>query len=682
MVKKQHLKWEMTMNSLFRKIKSPIISLILVTLIGFSNFDTIESFRLRLFDLIITEVPRDVEESQIVSVNIGDDTIARLGQFPFPRSEYSQIIETLYQSGAGLVVFNIAMTEPDRYSQDDMLSDFMLTNPVVLPYLVGKSDYTPDPIGVSMIGELDPNLVVPRFSGIIPNVEPIQSSAFGKGISVTMPELDGVVRRLPMVISVNGDLYPSIVLETLRVAVGDPSFQIKTNVSGVEAVRIPSFATIFTDPLSRVWIDWKQPVESIDFEEVTAGSLSGRIVIVGMTAGGITNPVASALGEVFPHHVQSMALSTAISGTNITRPDWVYSAEMGAMIFLILLSLFISRYFTHGYIFPLLVVLASPFGVVYIFQDKQILVDVLFPSLGLLLVVGHNYTIKFLTELKLKLQIKKQFGTYLSPALVEKLQKNPELLELGGETRDLSILFTDVRGFTAISEHYGEDVQGLTQIMNRYMTAMTEPILNNDGTLDKYIGDAQMAFWNAPLDQEDHAKRSVITAQEMLERLDRFNDEITAEGIPAFGMGIGINSGKVVVGNMGSDQRFDYTCLGDSVNLGARLEGQTKNYGVRLLFGENTAEKIRKTFRVMELDCIAVKGKTKGVKVYTLGNTTEAHHKLLKLYYAGEWEKALEVVDWCIKETDHHEEYYRIMEKKLRFGCPDNWDGVNRLTSK
>jgi adenylate cyclase len=310
------------------------------------------------------------------------------------------------------------------------------------------------------------------------------------------------------------------------------------------------------------------------------------------------------------------------------------------------------------------------------------LIDAVFPLLGLSAVVGHNYVVKFLTELKLKLQIKKQFGTYLSPALVEKLQKNPELLRLGGETRDLSILFTDVRGFTAISEHYGENVQGLTMIMNRYMTAMTEPILNNEGTLDKYIGDAQMAFWNAPLDQVDHAIRSVTTAQEMLERLDRFNDEITAEGIPAFGMGIGINTGSVVVGNMGSDQRFDYTCLGDSVNLAARLEGQSKNYGVRLILGENTAEKVRGFVSLMELDCIAVKGKTKGVRVYTIGKTTEAHVLLLKYYYAGKWKAALELIDWCIKETDHHEEYYRIMEKKLRGGCPDNWDGVNRLTSK
>jgi adenylate cyclase len=371
------------MYSLLNKIKSPIVSLLIVTAIGAINFDFIESFRLRFFDLIITEVPRDVDTSQIVSVNIGEDTLARLGQFPFPRNEYAQIIETLYRNGATFVVFNIAMTEPDRFGQDEFFASAIEGMPVVLPYLVGNSDYTPEPIGVSMIGDIDPNEIVPRFPGIIPNVEPIQSAAYGKGISVTIPELDGVVRRLPMVISINGELYPSIVLETLRVLVGDPSFQIKTNLGGVEAVRIPSFSTIETDPLSRVWIDWQQSVESIDFEDVENGVLNGRIAIVGMTAGGITNPVASAIGEIFPHHVQSMALSTAIAGTNISRPDWAYAGEIAAMFLLSILVLIISRYWTHAYLLPILFGLISGFGVVYVFLREQILIDGIFPLLGI-----------------------------------------------------------------------------------------------------------------------------------------------------------------------------------------------------------------------------------------------------------------------------------------------------------
>jgi adenylate cyclase len=268
--------------------------------------------------------------------------------------------------------------------------------------------------------------------------------------------------------------------------------------------------------------------------------------------------------------------------------------------------------------------------------------------------------------------------------MVEKLQKDPSLLKLGGETRELSIMFTDVCGFTTISEHYGTDVQGLTKIMNRYMTAMTAKIIENEGTLDKYIGDAQMAFWNAPLDDKDHAINAVKTGLEMLNDLDRFNEEITKEGIPAFGMGLGINTGSVVVGNMGSDQRFDYTCLGDSVNLASRLEGQSKNYGVKLILGPMTAEYVKNDYSVIELDNIAVKGKTEGIKIYSIGETINyKHDEYLKEYYRGNWSKAIK---WA-KELAEDEkvtikQYYLNMIERMEEGLPANWDGTFRATSK
>ena len=229
----------------------------------------------------------------------------------------------------------------------------------------------------------------------------------------------------------------------------------------------------------------------------------------------------------------------------------------------------------------------------------------------------HVYTVKFISELLQKLQIKKQFGTYLSPAMVEKLQKNPELLQLGGESRELSIMFTDVRGFTTISEHYGKDVQGLTMIMNRYMTAMTRKILENNGTLDKYIGDAQMAFWNAPLDDADHAKNAVKTALEMLDDLDGFNKEIETEGVPAFGMGLGINTDVVVVGNMGSDQRFDYSLVGDTVNVASRLETATKQLGVDIVVSDRIAQR-SKSHIFVPLGTVKLKGRDEAMTVYHL----------------------------------------------------------------
>jgi adenylate cyclase len=243
-------------------------------------------------------------------------------------------------------------------------------------------------------------------------------------------------------------------------------------------------------------------------------------------------------------------------------------------------------------------------------------------------------------------------------------------------------MFTDVRGFTTISEHYGEDVQGLTQIMNRYMTAMTAKILENNGTLDKYIGDAQMAFWNAPVDDEYHAKHAVKTALEMMGSLDAFNEEIAKEGVPAFGMGLGINTGTVVVGNMGSDQRFDYTCLGDSVNLASRLEGQSKPYGVKIVLGERTADLVKDEYPVVELDCIAVKGKTKGVKIFTLAPPNELHDTWLDLYYRGQWNKAHFLIPQLKNVAPELSQYYDNMDERLREGVPSDWDGTYRATSK
>ncbi len=307
---------------------------------------------------------------------------------------------------------------------------------------------------------------------------------------------------------------------------------------------------------------------------------------------------------------------------------------------------------------------------------------------------GHLVYNNFARENRLKLQIKKQFGTYLSPALVEKLQKNPELLRLGGETRELSIMFTDVRGFTSISEHYGSDVQGLTQIMNRYMTAITARILQNNGTLDKYIGDAQMAFWNAPLDDRDHAKNAVRTALAMLGDLEAFNASIASEGVPAFGMGLGVNSGNVVVGNMGSNQRFDYTCLGDSVNLASRLEGQSKPYHVKMIIGERTAELLDGAYPLAELDCIAVKGKTKGVKIYTIVNGTgidrtylKSHEDFIKAYRYQDWDRALEYIKVLRNAFGGDlNDYYQMMEERIielrEANLPKDWDGVYRATSK
>jgi len=656
-----------------------ILTLVLLVFIRIQDPTFVESVRLRYFDTLITSKP--VTQSQIHVVNIDDATVAQKGQFPFPRGEYSKIIEDLYKRNAGLVVFNIFMPDKDRFSQDSNLARSLRLYPAILPQ-IGSSDVSTTKVipfrpGVSVIGQGTAGV---SYNSILPNVKAINESAAGIGVVNTLPEIDGVTRRVPMVVQSQGLLYPSISLETLRVASGDPSFQVKLNDLGVQAVRIPKFGKIDTDSLGRIWVDWSsRPIEHSAIN--LPSDFQGGIVIVGLTAKGLNNPGATSVGSTYPHYLQAAILDTVTSGTIISRPDWSDGAELLYTFIFCIISLFFTRY-THGYIAIIVMAIGSFFFGHELFNRYNYLLDVTFPLCTITLVFTHGYVVKFLSELKQKLQIKKQFGTYLSPALVEKLQKNPELLRLGGESRELSIMFTDVRGFTTISEHYGEDVQGLTKIMNRYMTAMTAKIIENNGTLDKYIGDAQMAFWNAPLDEPQHAKMAVKTALQMMESLDEFNDEVTKEGVPAFGMGLGINTGTVVVGNMGSDQRFDYTCLGDSVNLASRLEGQSKPYGVRIILGPITAKQVKDEYPVTELDCIAVKGKTQGVKIFTLEKSNWKHEEYLDAYYNGDWVKALEYAKKLAEENNGLKHYYENMIERLEEGVPSTWDGTYRATSK
>jgi adenylate cyclase len=659
-----------------------LITLALVVGIRIIDPAFVESVRLRYFDTLVTSKPAEVTGVHVV--NIDEPTIARYGQYPFSRDIYGKIIQDLYRRNAGLVVFNILTPDRDRMGRDSAYVASLKQNPTVLPSTGNTvTRNQPRNPGTAVIGPLNPNAFV-TYPGIIANIPEIERVAAGVGIVNTLPEIDGVVRRMPMVVAVNGRLYPSLAMEVMRVAAGDSTFQVKINELGVEKMRIPQFGSVTTDSLSRIWIDWSLVPERHSLTNLPR-DFDGEIVIVGVSAAGLANPVATSLGEMLPQDLQAAVIGTVIANkirTPITRPDWADGAEIVTLVVLAVALIFLGRW-TYVGIGAGIVVIGSIIPICsYAYSGHSWLMDATVPMAGLVLVMLHAYGVKFVAEFLAKQQIKKQFGTYLSPAMVEKLQRNPGLLKLGGESRELSIMFTDVRGFTTISEHYGADVQGLTKIMNRYMTAMTAKIIENAGTLDKYIGDAQMAFWNAPLDDVDHAVNAVRTALQMMESLDEFNREISAEGIPPFGMGLGINTGTVVVGNMGSDQRFDYTCLGDSVNLASRLEGQSKPYGVRIILGPRTAELVRDSYPVTELDCIAVKGKVEGVRIYTLATETNLHQEFITLYYAGEWKKAQALIPGCVRACPTLEAYYGAMDERLAAGKPTDWMGTYKATSK
>jgi adenylate cyclase len=658
------------------------------------NPGPIQTLQLKTFDYFISSIATK-ESEEIVIVNFGEKSVEQFGQWPFDRRDIAKTINNLKENGAAVIVAPILFSEKDRAGGDDELAKNL--EGVVLAQVPTTQNSKPDSVrrGFAAIGPIDPVDSVYRWNGGIRPLEQYANAAEGVGVIATVPEIDGVVRRMPLVVSISNNLYPAIPLEGIRVAAGDPSYQIKTNEFGIEAVRIPQFPTIKTDERGRIWLGWNNKFKTYEATNLNE-SLEGKIVVLGLTIEGVGGIIATPVGEKWAHEIQAATLQTLIDGTSISRLSEARLLEGILILGTLLLFLYIVPRVSVKMTVPFyaLFVASISCGAYYLFQTQLQLWDPSYLILSGSILFAHLIFNNFAREFRLKQQIKKQFGTYLSPALVEKLQKNPELLHLGGETRELSIMFTDVRGFTTISEHYGADVQGLTQIMNRYMTAMTAKIIQNEGTLDKYIGDAQMAFWNAPLDDAEHAKHAVKTALEMLDDLKRFNAEILDEGVPPFGMGLGINTGSVVVGNMGSSQRFDYTCLGDTVNLASRLEGQSKPYHVKMVIGPETYEYVKDEYLCLELDCLAVKGKTKGVNIYTIVNknglniaASRSHAQFLQYYRDMEWDKALEYIPYIDKAFEGDmTEYYKMMAERIDEykvnPLPKDWDGVFRTNSK
>ena len=657
-----------------------IITLILILTVRIADPAFVESVRLRYFDTLITG--KTATQNNIYTVNIDEKSLEQYGQWPFPRDVYAKIIRDLYDRGAGLVVFNVLMPEPDRSGRDSILAETMRKHPVVLSNVPAQQTKNePRVPGSAVLGPEHLNTIV-RYPGMIANISVLENSAVGVGTTNTLPEIDGVNRRLPLIVTVDGKLYPNLAIETLRVATNNSTFQVKLNANGVEKMRLPGdIGIIDTDSLGRVWIDWSQRNHSVSLNDLPQ-DFKGAIVIVGTSAAGIGNPVATAMGPVWPQDLQAAVIGTMINKVNIKRPDWAEGAEAITLIVLSLGLLFLSRWVYVGMATGAVAIVAViPLSNLFYTQNLWLLDGTLLVA-GLILVMLHAYGIKFVSEYLQKQRIKKQFGSYVNPTIVERLQKDPSLIKLGGEKKMLSVVMTDLRNFTALGESFGDDVEGLTAIMNDYMTALSVPVLKNNGTLIKFIGDASLHVHGAPLDDVNHAKTAVRTALEMIDAVKVFNDELTAAGRPSIGMGVGVNTGETLIGNIGSKEKFGYDVLGDTVSTTARLEGQTKNYGVLLIIGSNTAELVRDEHAVTELDCIAVKGKQQGLKIYTVGCETEQHRQFLEFYYSGEWKKALILLENLKNNNSELKKYYDMMTERLSEGAPEDWSGTYKATSK
>jgi adenylate cyclase len=661
-----------------------LLTLALVVGIRVADPTFVESVRLRYFDtLIINKAPTF---NNIVTVNIDEASLDKYGQWPLPRVNYAEIIEDLYHRGAGLVVLNVIMAERDRTGGDRDLAAALKHYPVVLGSVPSnKTKNTPRVPGSAVLGPEWLDQIV-QYPGLIANIPQLENSAAGVGIVNTLPEIDGVNRRMPLIVSVDGKLYPAMSLETLRVAAGDTTFQVKLFEGGVEKMRIPKFGPVTTDNLGRVWIDWSQQNRSFSLTNLPK-DLEGAIVIVGPTAAGIGNPLPTSKGAVWPHDVQAAVIGTMMNGVVIQRPDWSDGAEILALVVLGMALLFLTRW-TYVGLASGVIALAVLYPLSqYVYTSNLWLVDITALACGLVLVLLHAYGVKFVSEFLQKQAIKKQFAGYCSKEVVELLQKDPDLIKRGVR-KDVSVMFSDLRGFTPIGEHYGDDVAGLGKYMNGYMDAISQPMLDNKGMVIKYVGDASMHIHGAPIEDPNHARTIVAVGLEMLDAVDEYTKLMEAQGLPPAAMGWGCNSGIGFIGEMGSTERHSYDILGDMVSTAARLEARCKAYGVLCIIGAETYNRTKDDFFYLMLDNLQPKGKTVADLIYTVLRTRGAdytkelatHNKMHTLYKEKKFDAAAILCGELKGQPGGQmDKYYKMWIERCEFmkdqDLGDNWNG-------
>ena len=576
-----------------------------------------ETARLKSFDLI-QKYDTPTISKDVIIVEIDEKSIEQNGQWPWKRTVLADVIWRLREAGAGIIVMPILFSEEDRLGGDMDLAQALVQNGIVIAQAgTTQTNKNAVPRGVAKIGDPLPWLF--EWPGMLGPIPLLGDNVDGVGVVNTTPEIDGVVRRLPLLMRVGEEVYPSVALEVIRVAVGDPSYQVKASEGGVIALRVPKFKTIKTDQYARIWLRWNKQFETISITD-DFSSVAGKTVIIGNTAQGISTIIATPNGEQYSHTAMAVSLQTVLNGENIVRMDTATFLEYvaaGVLAVIIILLAGFAPYWLIGTVL-LTVWSGTAYGAYFYFVKHLQLWDASWIILVTTITGFHAVFNRFVKEFSLKQQIKKQFEHYLAPAMVKKLQKDPSLLRLGGETRTMTFMFSDIRGFTPISEKYKGNPEGLTKLINRFLTRMTDIIIKNGGTIDKFMGDCIMAFWNAPIDDPEHEENAVQAAIEMQKELKLLNTELAKENLPTINIGIGINTGEALVGNMGSNQRFDYSVIGDAVNLASRLESSSKTLGKTLVIGEETVKAAKLNYNFDYVDKITVKGKTEEIKVYTI----------------------------------------------------------------
>jgi adenylate cyclase len=717
-------------------------------LIGFAAlrvFDPapIEELRVRTFDTFQVIDPRVKTARPVTIVDIDEKSLAKLGQFPWPRTRIADLITNLARLGAVVIAFDIVFSEPDRLnpdaaadtfrnldeetraklralpSNDQILADAMRQSRVVLgesglPYVIAELDNSLPVTGLAMRGE-EPQRFLFEFPGLLRNVPVLEHAAAGRGLFTIKPERDGIVRRVPMIMQAQGTTMPSLTFEMLRVATGAGTILIKAEKAGVQSVGVRGFE-IPTDHNGQLWVHFAHHdpdiyVSAVDVLEgrVPQDKIAQKLILIGTSATGLydlkTTPVSPAMPGV---EIHAAVLESALTGAVVSQPTYGIVIEfLTAILFGFLVIAFAPRFgpislVAVGALFATLLIGTSW----YFYTQHRLLVDFTYPLVSTTSIYLTLIFASFVREQSQRKQIRSAFAQYMSPALVEQLAQSPEKLVLGGEERELTIMFSDVRGFTTISETYKHDPQGLTALMNRFLTPLTNAILARKGYIDKYMGDAIMAFWNAPLGDNEHQINACEAAIDMLERIDELNslrEKEAQEGGHVFipiNVGVGLNTGICTVGNMGSDIKFNYSVLGDSVNLASRLEGQSKEYGFPIIVGSRTALAVKEKFAILELDFIMVKGKKEPEVIYAIAGRADTAQsgrfqrlrnltiEMLACYRSRDWEGALRTIERGRKTDDANslELLYDLYEARIKGyqenPPPEDWNGAFALLTK
>jgi adenylate cyclase len=705
----------------------------------------IQEMRVRTFDTFQVIDPRVKTARPVTIVDIDERSLAdpKLGQWPWPRTRIADIVTNLARLGAVVIAFDAIFSEADRLnpdvaadtfrnldeatreklkglpSNDQVLADAIRQSRVVLgesggPNVHADLDKNLPVTGLATLGE-DPEPFLFKLPGLLRNIPVLEEAAAGRGLVTILPERDGIVRRVQMIMQAQGVTMPSLSFEMLRVASRSGTILIKTDRAGIKGLGVPGIQ-IPTDSHGQLWVHYAHHdpriyVSAVDVLEgrVRQDMIAGKLVLIGTSATGLVDNRTTPVEPVMPgFEIHAQVLESALTGAVLAQPNYGIAVEfLAALIIGLLVIIFTPnlgpvRLVLVGALFATLLVGTSW----YFYAHYRLLIDFTYPLMSTTAIYLALIFFSFVREQAQRRQIRSAFGQYLSPALVEQLAQSPEKLVLGGEEREMTIMFSDVRGFTTISETYKNDPQGLTRLMNRFLTPLTNAILARKGTIDKYMGDAIMAFWNAPLDDHEHQINACEAAIDMLEKIDELNkvrEQEAKDGghvyIP-LNVGVGLNTGACVVGNMGSDLRFDYSVYGDSVNLASRLEGQSKEYGFPIIVGSKTALAAKDKFAILELDFVMVKGKKEPEVIYAIAGREDTALsarfqrlrnltiEMLACYRNRDWDGALAAIarGRTTDEARTLELLYNLYEKRiLAFRDdppPEDWNGAYALLTK